>query len=185
MGPRQSYESISRLGPSMTKRRRIAILLLAGLWFALLQASFLFLLQTYFSASFQSYLLLVTAWIAGALAGVWITLPWTAWLWLSSCFSSAALTTIWLSQLALPLELTWCLLFLCALPAGNLFRSQVGEWKNSGEMFFWEALGFTVGLPLATGLLMKLGTVFCKLSILPGVILFFLSFKRGEPDGAD
>ncbi len=169
----------------MTKRRSIMVLLLAGLWFAWLQASFLFLLQTYFSASFQSYLLLVTAWIAGALAGVWITSSWTAWLWLSSCCSSATLTTIWLSQLALPLESTWCLLFLCALPAGKLFRSQVNEWKNSGEMFFWEALGFTAGLPLATAFLMKLGTLFCKMSILPGVLLFLLTIKKGEPDVAD
>ena len=166
----------------MTKRRSVMVLLLAGLWFAWLQASFLFQLQKHVRDSFQSYLLLVTAWIAGALAGVWITPVSIAWLWLSSCCSSATLTTIWLAQLALPLELTWCLLFLCALPAGKLFRSQVGEWRNSGDMFFWEALGFTAGLPLATLFLMKLGTVFCKVAIFPGSLLFFLTMKKGDPD---
>ena len=157
--------------------------LFAGLWFAQVQVSSLFLLQAYYTASFQAYLLLVTAWIAGALLGVWITARVGGWLWIQSALWSFALVRIWSEQMAFPIELTWALLVLTALPAGQLFQEQADGWPNVGQLFFVEALGFILGLVLGTGLLMQFGLGFCQVVPVQALVLAAAAFaiprKRG------
>lgn len=161
--------------------RNTLYLLLAGVWFAELQVSSLFLLQTYFTASIQAYLLMVTAWLAGAVLGVWITLRLGTFLWCSSALASLGLLQIWASQLPLPVELSWVLLFVTALPAGQLFQEQLPSWPNVGRMFFLESIGFIMGLVLSTFLLMKFGLNFCRAVPAQGFVLavFSLLLAKG------
>ena len=176
----QFEQPVPRLGPPVRKSISLLTLLLAGLWFAQLQVSSLFLLQTYYTASFQAYLILVTAWLGGALVGVWLRLPTPSLLWFTSFLTSAGLVQIWTAQWNLPIELSWSLLFISALPAGFLFRHHRRYWDNSGSMFFAEATGFTIGLPVATILLMKNGVLFCHAVPYLGLLLLLISLKWGR-----
>ena len=85
--------------------------------------------------------------------------------------------------MAFPIELTWALLVLTALPAGQLFQEQAESWPNVGQLFFVEALGFILGLVLGTGLLMQFGLGFCQVvpaqALVCAVAAFALSKKRG------
>lgn len=157
------------------KSVRALQLLLAGIWFAEVQVTSLFLLQTYYTASLQAYLLLVTAWLSGAILGVWLTQRVGPWLWFCSALASFGLIKVWVNQMALPIELSWMLLFVTAVPAGQIFQEHLGTWKDRGKMFFIEALGFAGGLVFSTLLLMKLGLSFCETVPGQAVLLWFLS----------
>ena len=161
----------------------VIFVLVSGLWFAQVQVSSLFLLQAYYTASIQAYLLLATAWIVGALLGVWITAQVGVLLWLQSRLWSFALVRIWSEQMSFPIELAWALLVLTALPAGQLFQGEAEYWPNVGRLFFVEALGFVLGLILATGLLMQFGLGFCETVPAQALVCASMAFALGKGRG--
>lgn len=160
-----------------------AYIFLAGVWFAELQASSLFHLHSFYTATIQAYILLVTAWLSGALLGVWITARVGPLLWIGSSISSAALLLFWNRQNDLPVELSWLLVFLTAIPAGQLFQEQLNAFSSTGKLFFLESLGFTVGLIMSATALMQNGLDFCRLVPFQGLALALFSYLLTRKEG--
>ena len=85
--------------------------------------------------------------------------------------------------MSFPIELAWALLVLTALPAGQLFQGEAEYWPNVGRLFFVEALGFVLGLILATGLLMQFGLGFCETVPAQALVCASMAFALGKGRG--
>ena len=160
-------------------------LVIAGLWFSGTQLGVLFLLQTKYTATMTSFLLSTSAWLTGALLGVWITDSRVApWLWVLSSFTIALLLEIWSGVPGVWArgDVTWCLVMMSALVAGQIFVHHFRLGAQMSRVFFVEALSFTVGALASTVLLMFYGLKF--LSALPFVALILAGISvRLEPGG--
>lgn len=143
------------------KSLSVLYLVLCGVWFGQVQVAGLFLLQAFYTAAIPAYILQTTAWLSGAMLGVRLgsRIGWWYWPVCGVCFF--VFCKIWITNWSFPVEGSWALLFLLAVPAGSLFRDQLPYWENSGEMFGYETVGFLAGLSLSTVILMHSGLKMC------------------------
>lgn len=159
------------------KRGSALYLFLCGAWFGQVQVAGLFLLQAYYTAAIPAYILQTTAWLTGAVVGVWVGSRLSWWYWPLCGLYFSAFYQVWTNQLALPIEGSWLILFSLALPAGSVFQEQLPYWEDSGAMFGCETIGFIAGVGLATVVLMHSGIGFCRLLPLETLILTFVGYR--------
>lgn len=119
-----------------------------GLHFALLQLCYLLLLQFQISATYLTYALIVTAWMAGAIAGLALkSLSAGRALVIGALAYYGALAAVNLAPLAwFTLPAAGAAVFLSGLWAGRFFVVMLPYMKRVDSLFFHENNGFLVGL---------------------------------------
>ena len=155
---------------------KVLYIFFCGIFFALLQASYFFLLQMSLSSAYITYFTVVLAWLCGSWLGLRIALIHKeihlAFLAMVSVYLLYILTGIFPFQMNfLPLYIL--LVISSSLYAGYFFKAQRQAFIQVKYLFIWETLGFIFGLIFSF-----LGFIlFGKRLILFGPLLtFFLVF---------
>jgi hypothetical protein len=127
----------------------IAYVFTVGVWLAVLQVVLFMSLEMLLSSAFLTYLVVVGAWLIGAVAGVWI--PRGRWSAALPVAAGVAPYGVYALLLRYPFAtpLIWAhggLIALTALFAGQFFQQERTTFRRIGTLFFWENTGFIVGL---------------------------------------
>ncbi len=119
---------------------------LTGVHLGLLQTGLLLALQRAISAAHDTYALVVGAWLAGALVGLWLeTRP--AWLLLVGVVAYIGVQAVLSSASFSPYPaLVWApAILLSGLYSGRYFTAAIANGGDPGTVFARETYGFLVG----------------------------------------
>jgi hypothetical protein len=125
---------------------------LVGLWLAILQVVLFLSLQLLLSSAFETFLVVVLAWLIGVGVGVWLPAGRVHYLLLAVSGVAPYLVHALLEIAKFDTGLIWVhgiLIAATALLAGQFFQQERSSFDRIGTLFFWENNGFTVGLVTA------------------------------------
>lgn len=159
------------MGPGTLNR---SYALVVGLWLATLQVNLFFALQTYLSSSVLSWTLLVGCWLMGSILGVRWLRPGDSPKLISLAFAGALLCQFLLLNYPYRLSLLplhALLLVAVGLYPGYFFQAERSHFTRPGQLFFWETLGFVLGLLISVPALMRWGLRAFTLSPYGGLVV--------------
>ena len=151
-----------------------------GLHFALLQLCYLLLLQFQVSSTYLTYALIVSAWMAGTIAGLALkSLGAGRALVIGVLAYYGALVTVSLMPLAwFTLPAAGAAVFLSGLWAGRFFVVMLPHIKRVDSLFFHENNGFLVGLVATLIAFTQLGHPFVVWAPLVSAATLFAHARR-------
>jgi len=143
-----------------------------GVFFAVLQMCYFFTLQAFLSSVYTIYFLLVLAWLGGSIVGLNIKNEKINFLLITLCLLNLyivyGLVSIFLFNDYL-LPLYFLFIFLSGIYVGYFFNIQRKTFPRIKILFFWENMGFIIGLIFSLLMFIEFGNRF----IVIAPILFF------------
>ena len=163
--------------------RALTYVILVGVFFALLQSSYFFLMAIHLTSAYPSFLAVTIGWLIGVGLGLRLGQWGGDLVWLGLSLAAFYGCQVLLKQVEYQVALLpVCGLFIAVSGAhsGAFFRNNRETLATVGRLFFWENNGFLAGWLIGFAGFILAGPVFHWVApiVLAGVIALLMPRKR-------